>query len=181
MKPLLHKGMHYASLAVGARVRPPNRFVSYTRQLAQESNDDRVVYREILPAHCRNLPMPMGPGSPALMLPETSGSAKDSAFDQVPAAYIARMRGAATIAHGIISPDGRLIGDLSTEGAVRADNVRNHSLLKRISVARYKYLAGRSLAVINAYTPNYYHWIAEVVPRLELLRRHGGRWHARAA
>jgi capsular polysaccharide biosynthesis protein len=89
-----------------------------------------------------------------------------------PAAYIARIDGGRALRHGVATDRRCLIGDLSVEAGVRAQDVARHRLLDARSFPRYARCRGPVVAVNSPYGANYYHWMLDVVPRLELLRRH---------
>ena len=169
VKQIIDSGRHRVGIASGLRTRPPQRSITHAKRLDGEPG---VIYQTVIPAAPRNLSGVSQTGSPFSFLAHSPETAADEPFLVSPEAFLLTLEPGRIIAHGVSTGDERLIGDLSTEGGVRAHRVAQHSLLRRPSIARYQTLPGSHLAVINAYTDNYYHWMMEAVPRLLLLRRY---------
>jgi capsular polysaccharide biosynthesis protein len=70
----------------------------------------------------------------------------------------------------VISPDNRLLADLSEEFGIFAGDPRNHSLFRQWKLPPLQFVKG-SVAVLAAPGGfNYFHWMFDVLPRLDLLR-----------
>ena len=79
---------------------------------------------------------------------------------------------------GIISPDGYLLGDLSRfapwylPGCQKHD-LDNHSLLQATLVPPLEKIEGTTAMLTTLSGHIYYHWLIDLLPRIEILRRSG--------
>ena len=86
---------------------------------------------------------------------------------------MARIRNGRVLDHyaAVITEDDTLLFDLSPYYGVR--RASQHPVFLRVRLPEVRSVAG-SVAVLNTRgTDNYYHWLTDVLPRLELLRRAG--------
>jgi hypothetical protein len=73
----------------------------------------------------------------------------------------------------VISPDHRLLGDVSWSGEHPETQPRNNSVMYKFRFPQINYLAGK-LAIISSVTPdNYYHWMFDILPRFEIIQKSG--------
>lgn len=89
------------------------------------------------------------------------------------AACVARVPHGRIFGEGaVISPDDRLIGNLSRQ-MVRENDQRRHSIFKRLRLGPCKRLKG-SVAVLAVQAGDvYWHWMFDLLPRIHLLLRSG--------
>lgn len=73
----------------------------------------------------------------------------------------------------VISPDKRLIADVSLEIGAKGFS---HSIFSRFRLPKVKYLEGNSTVLATVGRSNYFHWMFDCLPRLELLRLADIRW-----
>lgn len=71
----------------------------------------------------------------------------------------------------IISPDDRLIADLSIEFGVVQDNAEDHSIFKMIKLAKLTRLDSKVAVLAAAGGYSYFHWMFDVLPRIHLLQK----------
>lgn len=92
-----------------------------------------------------------------------------------PPTFVARISAARVYGNcgAVITPDDRLIGDVSQEiGRIGFA----HSVFSRFRLPRVRGLAGLSAVLATAGRTNYFHWMFDVLPRLCLLREAGIPW-----
>jgi capsular polysaccharide biosynthesis protein len=73
----------------------------------------------------------------------------------------------------VVSPDHRLLGDVSWEGESLVPAPQYHPIMSKLFLPRVKHLPGR-VAVISSVKPdNYYHWMFDILPRFGIVQRGG--------
>ena len=73
----------------------------------------------------------------------------------------------------VVSPDHRLLSDVSWEGYGQISQPFNHPAMQLFYLPPIRHIAGR-VAVISSLSPNnYYHWMFDILPRFGLLQRSG--------
>jgi capsular polysaccharide biosynthesis protein len=164
MNPLKTIG-HKVAIAVGARARPPEGFVRYAAERTGTGEGSRIHVERIFPASEEEVPLPIVIGG------EPAHNFHEKHHCPFPEVYVAKMHDARLFGSAIIDADNRLIGDLSVESGVWPEVVERHSLFYRRSLPRYERLEGEYLGFSTPYADNYYHWILEFIPRLEVIRR----------
>ena len=71
----------------------------------------------------------------------------------------------------IVSPDHRLLADVSWEGYGVIPEPQNHPAMYKLCLPPIQHIRGR-VAVITSIEPNnYYHWMFDILPRFELVQR----------
>src|ERR1700689_2754019 len=72
----------------------------------------------------------------------------------------------------VISPDHRLLADVSWQDLVRGESLPlHHAAMYKICLPPIQHIAG-SVAVVASVRPNnYFHWMFDILPRFEILRR----------
>ena len=71
----------------------------------------------------------------------------------------------------IVSPDHRLLADVSWEGIGLFSEPRQHPAMYELRLPPIHHIAGR-VAVITSLKPdNYYHWMFDILPRLSILQK----------
>ncbi len=90
-----------------------------------------------------------------------------------PSAFVALLpRGRVYGENGtIISPDDRLIADLSIEFGVVQNNAEDHSIFQMIKLAQLLRLDARVAVLAAAGGYSYFHWMFDVLPRIHLLQK----------
>jgi capsular polysaccharide biosynthesis protein len=87
-----------------------------------------------------------------------------------PDKYVAIIPNGRTYAGAVISPDNRLIWDVSMDffGTPQTHAVFSHQALPEAT-----YVQGTAAVLTTPGSGNYYHWLLDTIPRIELLRRSG--------
>jgi capsular polysaccharide biosynthesis protein len=132
----------------------------------------RSEVREILPAFAgeRQLPVTCDGAVPWTFHAYFGGMKIDD-----PAAWVLRIPGGRVVGNGaVITPDDRLLGDVSREFIVGGDQQR-HSVLKRARLPRLERLSGTA-AVLAVVDTNYWHWFFDLLPRILLLQADPSLW-----
>jgi capsular polysaccharide biosynthesis protein len=72
----------------------------------------------------------------------------------------------------VVSPDHRLLADVSWQDLVRGESLPpHHAAMYKILLPPVQHIAG-SVAVVTSVRPNnYFHWMFDILPRFEILRR----------
>jgi capsular polysaccharide biosynthesis protein len=140
---------------------------------ALDSSDIKKHYIEIYPSHWIERSKP-----------KTIEENVDWRFNQgylgskfkTPSAFVAlipngRIYG---INGAIISPNDKLLADVSIEFGVPPSKAKNHSVFKRVKLPNIQKIDD-TVAVLSAAggTTMYFHWMFDVLPRLHLLKRSG--------
>jgi capsular polysaccharide biosynthesis protein len=74
----------------------------------------------------------------------------------------------------VITPDDRLIGDVSREfGKYGGIFNKEHSIFRQLKLSRVRQLKGRIAVVASAGSHNYHHWLFDTLPRIGLLKKAG--------
>lgn len=127
-------------------------------------------YKEIHPAH------DFYPTAP--ITPDESISAHFSELKHnLPSAFVAEIPGGRIWGSNgsIISPDDGLIADVSTEFTTEHSKFipdrYKHSIFRQFKLPPVSHVKGTVAALSVSYGDVYYHWMLDLLPRIELLRR----------
>ncbi|MEO6907027.1 MAG: glycosyltransferase family 61 protein [Abditibacteriaceae bacterium] len=111
--------------------------------------------------------------------PKTLGNDIDREFANrleynSPATFIAVIPDGRVAGHSVITSDDYLLADVSIEATVLPKNAEKHSIFKSAFLPPIRHVPGH-IAVLSAAhcENNYFHWMFNLLPRIELLR-HGG-------
>ncbi|QIP05528.1 glycosyltransferase family 61 protein [Bradyrhizobium symbiodeficiens] len=93
----------------------------------------------------------------------------------VPSFFVAVIPGARVLAENgaVISPDHRLLADVSWAGDQAASQPWAHPALRKFELPPIQHVGGRVAVINSIQAANYYHWMFDVLPRLGLLQRSG--------
>ena len=73
----------------------------------------------------------------------------------------------------IVSPDHRLLADVSWEGRGLISEPQHHPVMYKLRLPPIRHIQGK-VAVITSISPdNYYHWMFDILPRFEIVRKSG--------
>jgi hypothetical protein len=73
----------------------------------------------------------------------------------------------------IVSPDHRLLADVSWEGYDLISQPLHHPAMYKLCLPPIQHIAGR-VAIISSLMPdNYYHWMFDILPRFEIVQKSG--------
>lgn len=141
-------------------------------------NKNNAAYKEIYPKHSINRLAPQTPHKKihwSFSSWQTSCQ-RESIPNEAPAAFVA------TIPEGrvygtdgsVITPDNYLLADVSLDlESVFRKNVKHHAVFSQEQLPPTQYL-DQTVAVLSVLgAHNYYHWMFDLLPRFELLRRGG--------
>jgi capsular polysaccharide biosynthesis protein len=144
----------------------PSRAHSRTRDWVQTLPDPVGGYQETQPAQKVVLPHP-GRGNA-----EAHWVFEQAAEFVTPATFVARVpRGHVVGQNGaVLTDDGCVLGDLSREWFFDSDQ---HSLLFTLRLPNPTELQGLTANLATASGWNYFHWLTEVLPRLDILNKAG--------
>jgi capsular polysaccharide biosynthesis protein len=148
----------------------PKGFYRHTLEWVERNPAEHAAYTEIYPQH----PVERKP-------PKTLDDGIDWRFTtgylgnhfENPAAFVAIVpNGRVYGSNGIvISPDHRLLADVSIEFGVVPDNAADHSAFKKLRWSKMLHTE-QTLAVLSAVcSTNYFHWMFDVLPRIHLLEK----------
>jgi hypothetical protein len=89
-----------------------------------------------------------------------------------PPTFMARLANQQIFGKGvaIITPDQRLISEVTVH---IGGKITEHSVMKRFSLPRLKYLKGTTAVLSSPGANTFYHWLFDLLPRLELIRLAG--------
>jgi capsular polysaccharide biosynthesis protein len=125
-------------------------------------------YAEVDPAHTivREMPRTID----AAVDPEFTNR---RTFDS-PATFVVTLPRGRVLHHAVLTRDGVLLADLSIEPNVVSANANEHSMLYRRSIPTITNVDGE-LVVLAAFggADNYFHWMFDVLPRIETMTRAG--------
>ncbi len=146
--------------------RVPRHTADDTAAYARAHADGGVVVTEVAAAIDLDRPLPAG-------LPPDHPQFAAHRRAHIDAGVVARVRNGRMLGDyaAVITEDDTLLFDLSPYYGVR--RASQHPVFLRVRLPEMRSVAG-SVAVLNTCgTDNYYHWLTDVLPRLELLRRAG--------
>ncbi len=146
--------------------RVPRDTADDTAGYARAHADGGVVVTEVAAALDLGRPLPAG-------LPPDHPQFAAHRRAHMDANVVARVRNGRVLGHyaAVITEDDTLLFDLSPYYGVR--RASQHPVFLRVRLPEVRSVAG-SVGVLNTRgTDNYYHWLTDVLPRLELLRRAG--------
>jgi capsular polysaccharide biosynthesis protein len=165
--------------------RPPRRIVETLQRYAAEQ-PSMATYTELYPPYLDRRTPPLAP--PPAGAEGQAGAA--GSLHPVFLGELSRMlpsAGVGVVRHGrvltsmgaVITPDNRLVNDVSHTGA--GENAYAHPLFSKLRLPELRRVAGR-VAVITMYPgnipghPYYAHWLLDMLPRLHLLEKSGIGW-----
>lgn len=112
-------------------------------------------------------------------MPRTIGADVDWEFTtrrtfESPATFVVTLPRGRVLDHGVLTRGGVLLADLSIEPGVVPANAHEHSILRRRRIPATTRIHGE-LVVLSAFggAHNYFHWMFDVLPRVDTLRRSG--------
>ena len=70
----------------------------------------------------------------------------------------------------VMTPEGVVLEDVSIDWGA---NQGNHRVMRQICLPRKKRISGQVAVLASTGSANYYHWLFDVLPRLEILRKAG--------
>jgi len=73
----------------------------------------------------------------------------------------------------VVSPDHRMLADVSWEGRGAISEARRHPVMRRLSLPPIEHVTGRVAVMSSVSADNYYHWIFDVLPRFGALEESG--------
>lgn len=73
----------------------------------------------------------------------------------------------------VISPDHRLLADVSWHGHDFVSQPKYHPAMHRVRLPAIQHIAGRVAVVSSVMPENYYHWMVDMLPRLRTLEDSG--------
>jgi len=73
----------------------------------------------------------------------------------------------------IISPDHKLLADVSWEGLELASKPIDHPVMYEVRLPPVQYIAGKVAIVSSLLPDNYYHWMFDILPRFQILQKAG--------
>jgi capsular polysaccharide biosynthesis protein len=145
---------------------PPKGFWQST--CSWSKNNYRATYREI---DAEDLIQRQAPGSVYDQVDWRFQHGYLGATFQTPSTFIVNIPlGRVYGANGtVITPDDRLLADVSMEFGVTPDLAQHHSVLQRLKLPKLRY-SDQTAAVLSAVgSSNYFHWMFDILPRLGLL------------
>ena len=169
--PLVKAGVLGATRAVSPLTRRlpsrvPRHAADSAAAYARAHADGGVVVTEVAAALHLDRPLPAG-------LPPHHPQFAAHRRERTDPNVVARIRNGRVLGHyaAVISEDDTLLFDLSPYYGVR--RASQHPVFLRLRLPEMRTVAG-PVAVLNTRgADNYYHWLTDVLPRLELLRRAG--------
>ena len=75
----------------------------------------------------------------------------------------------------IVSPDHRLLADVSWEGYDLNSEPKNHPAMYKLYLPPTIHIAGRVAVVTSIKAENYYHWMFDILPRFDIIQKSGLR------
>jgi capsular polysaccharide biosynthesis protein len=92
-----------------------------------------------------------------------------------PEIFVAVIPGARTLYESgvVVSPDHRLLGDVSWEGWDLVSAPRYHPVMFERCLPPTRHVAGRVAVISSVKADNYYHWMFDILPRFGILQRSG--------
>jgi len=148
---------------------PPQGFYRTTRQWYDQldpQNKEKSSYQEIHPAHVshRKLPKTLSGDVHWKFRQRATHNAEATFVAQIPGGRVFGENGA------IITPCDRLLGDVSLE---HRRKIEEHSLFTLWKLPPVHNLKGTAAVLSTQGSDVYFHWMFDVLPRLELLRLSG--------
>ena len=70
----------------------------------------------------------------------------------------------------VMTPEGVVLEDVSIDWGA---NQGNHRIMRQLCLPKMKRIAGQVAVLASTGSANYYHWLFDVLPRLEILRKAG--------
>ena len=103
------------------------------------------------------------------------GGAMVPADPFVPSLFVALIPGARVLGENgaVISPDHRLLADVSWAGDQAASQPWAHPALRKFELPPIQHVGGRVAIINSVQAGNYYHWMFDILPRLGLLQQSG--------
>jgi len=90
-----------------------------------------------------------------------------------PSSFILTVRNARVVGSDgvVITPDDKLLADVSIEGGVIPDNAEQHSIFRKLKLPKVT-RTSETVAVLAAMGgSNYFHWMFDILPRIHLLQK----------
>jgi len=143
---------------------PPKGFISVKKWLESSFKGiNSVNYKEIHPSFKikRNLPKTIHKEIQPIFLNNCEFLSKPTFVINIPNGRVHGKRA------DIITPDDKLLSDFSLEFYERA---HDNPILYRFALRRVKKYAGKLAVISSCNSTNYYHWMLDILPRIELLR-----------
>lgn len=158
-------------LPIAAERRPPHDLWPTTEDFCRSVDTDVSYYplHEANDLHREHLP--------ASLNKVVHDSFIRERYHRAPRTFVAELRSARVFGDcgAVITPDGRLASDVSLEISAQGFS---HSIFSRILLPRPIILEGTTTVLSTIGRANYFHWMFECLPRLELLRLAGYDWNA---
>jgi capsular polysaccharide biosynthesis protein len=155
----------------GLKPSPPSSVVLQTRDWASLPSADGRSFLEVAPGESLKRPAPVCFGSPLdwRFRRHLEGFNPPLFIATLPRGRVVGRSGA------VITPDNRLLGDLSSDWFFQP---QQHPLFFRLKLPAIQPLAGTIINFARLSGWNYAHWVLDVLPRLDILRRAGQDWRA---
>ncbi|MDK3157436.1 glycosyltransferase family 61 protein [Kamptonema cortianum] len=148
-------------------MKPPSGFYPTTADWYKKyQNDPLSSYQEIHPSHSIQRPIPK------TLDTQVHWKIRQNYAHEFPTTFVAKIpQGRAIWESGsVISADNKLLGDVSIE---HRQILQNHSLFMVRKLPAVHFLSGTAAVLSTQGTDVYFHWMFDVLPRLELLRLAG--------
>jgi capsular polysaccharide biosynthesis protein len=97
--------------------------------------------------------------------PYLRGQYPDTFVISIPEGRVAGGKGA------VITPDFKLLHDVSVDWAASPRDARRHPLLQQSKLPKAQRLPGVSAVLVTSESAGFFHWMTDALPRLEILRR----------
>jgi len=148
------------------RPRPPKFFTESTEDYSMANPSAPIELVHVLPVIQIDRPQPTG-------LPSGHSNFSEACRDRIPPAVVARIEGGRAVGDygAVITPDDTLLFDLSPYyGAFHASQ---HPIYLHLRLPQAVDVDGSVGVLTTRGVDNYYHFLTDVLPRLEVLRRAG--------